>query len=37
MDSEISLLCSQEPAACPCPEADKSIPFILILFLENQF
>jgi hypothetical protein len=34
MKTKRSLLCSQQPATDPCPEPDKSIPHLAILFLQ---
>jgi len=33
MDPEDSLLCSQEPATTPCPEADHSVPLHYTVFI----
>jgi len=32
MKPESSLPCSEEPATCPCCDADQSIPYLSTLF-----
>jgi hypothetical protein len=37
METEISLLCSQEPTTDPCPDMDESIPYPTFYFFNIDF